>query len=161
MLVRVSEINPETVAKLFAVYDESMADMRENFGDEQEMHDAYAEFLQDFVSEQTQLVLAEEVEDRWVSALRAIATSPDKWSLEAVETAPELRGKGYGKLLLKDSIAYLAHLGAKTVECIIADNNSISMKLHSACGFEPTKDAPVNCWNELEEGCILFRRNIV
>ncbi|MGN1075121.1 MAG: GNAT family N-acetyltransferase, partial [Eubacteriales bacterium] len=133
------------------------AALKHQFGSDSEMKESYASFLKDFIEQEGRLVLVETVDGQWVSGLRAIETNPGKWFIEAVETMPEYRHNGYGRMLLLDTIALLRTRNAKTLECIIAENNAASIKLHSGCGFIGTADAPINCWDEREDGGILFR----
>ena len=80
--------------------------------------------------------------------------------LEAVETMPGQRNRGYGKKLIRHVTEFLKGIGAKKIDCIIGKSNLSSIKMHSDCGFKETKEPPVNCWGELEEGRILFRLEI-
>ncbi|MGN1347860.1 MAG: GNAT family N-acetyltransferase [Acutalibacteraceae bacterium] len=157
MLNIVTQIDENTISRLMSVYSESMNDMRINFADDDEMCAAYASFLREFVKNPKQLIIAEASDDEWVSALRAIETIKGHWFLEAVETKPEERKKGFGKDLLRHTIDYLKSIGMTELTCTISKNNFKSQALHEKCGFIPTNELPLNCWGELEEGCILYR----
>lgn len=160
MLDIVTQIDENTVNRLSAVYSESMDDMKINFANDFEMYAAYAAFLRDFVKNSKQLIIVETVNDDWVSALRAIETSEGHWFLEAVETKPDERGKGFGKDLLHHTIQYLKKSGMTELACTISKNNHKSQSLHGKCGFFPTNDLPLNCWGEVEENTILYRFEI-
>ena len=153
MLIHVTQIDEETVERLFAVYVESMEDLRENYPSLPEMKADYGAFLKDFVADPRHLVLVED----WVSGLRAIETEAGRWFLEAVETMPEERHKGYGKRLLRHTILELERRGMTEITCTISKHNTASQALHSQCGFVPTEEPPRNPWGELEEGTVLFR----
>ena len=157
MLIEIKEINAAVVDRLFAVYAESMADLSGNFGSADEMRAGYEGFLREFIREPGQSVLVETDRDQWVSALRAVEYRPGVWFIEAVETAPDRRGSGFGRRLLTHAAERLLSLGAKRIECIIHPDNTASQRLHAACGFVPTDDKPVNCWGETETGCVLWR----
>ncbi|MGN1117391.1 MAG: GNAT family N-acetyltransferase [Acutalibacteraceae bacterium] len=157
MLNIVTQIDENTISRLMSVYSESMNDMRINFADDAQMCAAYASFLREFVKSPKQLIIVETFDDEWVSALRAIETIKGYWFLEAVETKPEERKKGFGKDLLHHTIDYLKSIGMTELTCIISKNNFKSQALHEKCGFIPTNELPLNCWGELEEGCILYR----
>ena len=157
MLNIVTQIDENTINRLLSVYSESMQDMRKNFASDAEMCAAYAAFLRDFVKNPKQLVIVETSDDEWVSALRAIETMEGHWFLEAVETKPEERKKGFGKALLCHTMDYLKNIGMTELTCTISKNNVKSQALHGKCGFIPTDEPPLNCWGELEEGCILYR----
>ena len=102
-------------------------------------------------------IFAEIFNDEWVSALRAIETTEGHWFLEAVETKPDKRKKGFGKNLLHHTVNCLKDRGMTEVTCTIAKNNYKSQALHEKCGFVPTNDPPLNCWGESEKGTILYR----
>lgn len=157
MLNIVTQIDENTISRLLSVYSESMNDMRINFADDAQMCAAYTSFLREFVKNPKQLIIVETSDDEWVSALRAIETIKGHWFLEAVETKPEERKKGFGKDLLRHTIEYLKSIGMTELTCIISKNNFKSQALHEKCGFIPTNELPLNCWGELEEGCILYR----
>ncbi len=160
MINIVTQIDENTISRLLSVYSESMDDMRINFNNDVEMCLAYASFLRDFVQNPKQLIVVETVNDDWVSALRAIETTDGHWFLEAVETKPDERKKGFGKNLLCHTIDYLKNRGMKELTCTISENNYKSQALHEKCGFVPTIDPPLNCWGELEKGTILYRLEI-
>ena len=157
MLKEITEIDAAVVDRLFAVYAESMADLSENFDSTDEMRAGYEGFLREFIREPGQLILVESDGDQWVSALRAIEYRPCVWFIEAVETAPDRRGQGFGKRLLTHTAERLLAIGAKQIEGIIHPANTASQRLHAACGFAPTNDEPVNCWGETETGRVLWR----
>lgn len=160
MLNAVTQIDENAIRRLLSVYSESMNDMKMNFADDEEMRAAYASFLRDFVKNPKQRILVETFEDTWVSALRAIEITEGRWFLEAVETKPDERKKGFGKALLYDTIDYLKTLGMTEATCTISKNNYKSQALHETCGFIPTNNPPLNCWGELEEKTILYRLEI-
>lgn len=157
MLKIVTQIDEDTIHRLYSVYAESMLDLKMHFSSNAEMYASYASFLKDFIQKPKQLIIVETFDDEWVSALRAIATTDGHWFLEAVETKPEERKRGYGKKLLENTIAYLKSIGMTTLTCTVAKNNFASRALHEKIGFIPTAEPSVNCSEELEEGAILYR----
>lgn len=157
MLNIVTQIDGNTLRRLLSVYSESMQDLRINFSSDAEMRAAYESFLRDFVKSAKHLILVEESGGEWVSALRAIETGEGRWFLEAVETKPASRQKGFGTALLRHTIDYLRGLGMTELTCLISKKNLASQALHGKCGFVPTDEPPLNCWGELEEGTVLYR----
>ena len=157
MLNLVTQIDENAISRLLSVYSESMNEMKIHFANDAEMCGAYASFLRDFVKNPKQLILVEATDDEWVSALRAIETIEGHWFLEAVETKPDERNKGFGKDLLYHTIDYLTNIGMRELTCTISKNNFKSQALHEKCGFISTNAPPINCWGELEEGTILYR----
>ncbi|MFQ7239459.1 GNAT family N-acetyltransferase [Roseburia intestinalis] len=160
MLERIENVNEQVIEKMFLLYAESMADMEREFKDRDEMEASYAAFLKEFIENPKQMVFVETAEKQWVCGLRAVESEPGKWFLEAVETMPGHRNRGYGKKLIRHVTEFLKGIGAKKIDCIIGKSNLSSIKMHSDCGFKETKEPPVNCWGELEEGRILFRLEI-
>lgn len=157
MLTVVKQVDEETIDRFFSVYSESMEDLKRNYSSIAEMKSAYAAFLSDFIADPKQLVLVEKTDSIWVSGLRAVETKPGHWFLEAVETKPEERKKGYGKNLLLHTIQYLQSIGMMELSCTISKRNMGSQVLHKKCGFVPTSEPPINPWGQREEGTILFR----
>lgn len=157
--MRVEHIDDGVVDRLFSVYEESMADLADGFASASEMRGEYRAFLEEFVSVPGQLVLVEDRDGTWASALRAVPFGEGRWFIEAVETAPAMRNRGCGRDLLAHTIDLLRSLGATELSCIIEPENVASQRLHEGCGFVATDDAPTNPWDELEGGCILYRRS--
>jgi len=54
----------------------------------------------------------------------------------SIYIAPESRGKGLGKALLKESLELTKQLDIKTVVCFIFSHNTPSIKLFKSFGFE-------------------------
>lgn len=157
MLNIVKNIDEDTINNLLDIYCESMEAMESSFDNHNEMIDEYISFIKDFINKPQQLIMVEEVENIWVSGLRAIETEKGKWFFEAVETKPSERHKGYGKKLLQHSVACLEKLGMTEITCTISEHNLKSKELHKKCGFIETNDSPINPWGEFEEGRVLYR----
>lgn len=157
MLVVVESIDDDVVERLFNVYAESMADLSCGFSNDEEMRASYRGFLEEFVSDPGHLMLVEEDGGVWRSGLRAVSCGDGCWFAEAVETDPDARRQGYGRLLLLHTAEYLRSLGAREMTCCISESNAASRRLHESCGFSATGEDPVNPWGELEEGCLLYR----
>ncbi len=111
MLVAVRAVDDGVIERLFGVYAESMGDLLSDFSNEGEMRSSYSEFLEGFVSDPGHLVLVEEDDGTWKSALRAILCCGGNWFVEAVETDPGTRRQGYGRLLLQHVTEHLRSLG--------------------------------------------------
>ena len=72
----------------------------------------------------------------YVSALR-LEPYKDGWLLEALETAPDHRRRGWAKALMR---AVLEMLGETTVYSHVSRRNEASLRTHYACGFEKHLD---------------------
>lgn len=78
-------------------------------------------------------------QERYVSALR-MEPYQDGLLLEALETAPGCRRRGYGEQLLR---AALDWAGEQKVYSHVRRNNAASMALHRKCGFQTLLDYAV------------------
>ena len=78
-------------------------------------------------------------EGRYVSALR-MEPYRDGLLLEALETAPEFRRKGYGSALVR---AVLDIVGEQKIYAHVHKKNIASLMTHEKCGFHETMDYAV------------------
>lgn len=76
---------------------------------------------------------------RYVSALR-LEPYRDGWLLQALETAPGERRKGYASALME---AALGRLPGEKVYSHVSRRNLPSRKTHEKCGFRPVLDYAV------------------
>lgn len=157
MLKEIRDISELTVSRLFSLYSESMSDLQKHFSSAAEMAQSYAAFLTEFVSSPDRLILIEEANGEWVSGLRAIQSAKGQWFLEAVETKPDCRKQGYGKMLLTDTISHLNTMGMYQITCQISKGNIPSQRLHSAVGFTATNEPSVDPWGNTDERTILYK----
>ena len=82
------------------------------------------------------------VDDVYKSALR-LEPYRDGLLLQALETAPDARKKGYGFSLVK---AVLEHCGNTKYKCVyshVEKHNRSSLNLHRKCGFQKLADSAV------------------
>lgn len=156
MLKRITQVEPWVVQGQMELYRESMAQLARRFESPQAMEQAYGEFLKEFVTHDHQMVLVEEVDGAWVSGLRCVESAPGVWYLEALETAPQARGKGWAKQLLAHTQALLCQQGAQELFSLIDPANTSSIAAHVACGFTATQRKPVNGWGEEQLGDVLY-----
>lgn len=71
----------------------------------------------------------------WVSALRLSEVQPGLYYLEALETRPGFRQKGYAARLLREVIVHLKDKGPfRICDCVDKENRP-SVRTHLACGF--------------------------
>lgn len=76
-----------------------------------------------------------EEDGTYISALR-LEPYKDGLLLEALETAPQHRQKGYAAALLKSVLTYLEALGGSSVYSHVGKRNIASLKTHDTCGFQ-------------------------
>lgn len=79
---------------------------------------------------------------RYVSALR-IEPYKDGFLLTGLETAPEVRGKGYATSLTGAVLSELAKKGSVSVYSHVGKRNTSSVAVHKACGFQKHLDHAV------------------
>lgn len=72
----------------------------------------------------------------WVSALRLYKIENNFYYLEALETAPEYRQRGYATRLLKSVISGLQSSGSFKICDCVSKKNIASLNTHKKCGFK-------------------------
>ena len=77
---------------------------------------------------------------RYQSALR-LEPYADGLLLQALETAPDARRKGYARALMEATLSYLRQTDAQVVYSHVSKRNFPSLNLHKACGFEVCSDS--------------------
>jgi RimJ/RimL family protein N-acetyltransferase len=99
-----------------------------------------------------------EVKGRPVCALR-LEPYRDGMLLEALETAPEQRRKGYAAALIR---AMLAQLGAGKIYAHVGKRNEASLKTHISCGFRRISEQAVYADGSVNDRCctLLYEGNL-
>lgn len=95
-----------------------------------------------------------EEEGRYISALR-LEPYRDGWLLEALETRPDCRRRGYGQQLVR-SVAALPEFSK--IYSHIHRKNVPSLRLHEACGFEKILDYAVYINGSVNDHCVTYCR---
>lgn len=72
--------------------------------------------------------------DEWVAALR-LTLLDGYYYLEALETAPQHRKKGYATLLIQLVLKRLKKHGKVHIRCCVSKKNTASLATHMKCGF--------------------------
>ncbi len=101
--------------------------------------DFYDYLKQDFFRRENALYALWEVHGETVSALR-LESYRDGYLLEALETAPSHRRKGYAKSLMEAFLAFAREKGFLPVYSHIRKGNIPSESVHKSCGFTVYKD---------------------
>ena len=91
---------------------------------------------------------------KYVSALR-LEPYRDGLLLEALETAPEQRHKGYGRRLMQ---AALGQIQGKPVYSHVEKRNAASLALHMGCGFEKIQDCAVYIDGSVSQNAVTLKR---
>ena len=79
--------------------------------------------------------------------------------LEALETAPEQRRKGYATALIR---AALAQVGTVKIYSHVGKRNEASLKTHIACGFRRISEQAVYADGSVNDRCctLLYGGNL-
>lgn len=143
-----NNFNSVETERFLAVYKESTADNASRWYPELEPAEAikkyesgYLEFMQNgfFNVGGTLYILSDG--EYYVSALRLIQLSENDYFLEALETNPGFRNRGYAKQLLNKTIYSLTENALNfTIKSHIEKNNTASINAHLAAGFVITAD---------------------
>ena len=147
MLQIVRSVSRLKFDELMAIYEEGnrekaeeiYPDLPEAFGMLRAEQDFYQYLRDSFFQDPKAFYCLWSVDGRYVSALR-MEPYRDGLLLEALETAPQLRCRGFGQQLLQ---AVLDHLPAGKVYSHVSKNNIPSMGLHEKCGFSKIADHAV------------------
>lgn len=139
MLKVVKNLRELPFSELMDIYIEGNEEKAEQYGDggllraESEFYDYLKE---DFFKVPGAFYCIWQEKGQSVSALR-LEPYRDGWLLEALETAPPCRRKGYAKALV---MAVLAYMGDQIIYSHVSKSNKTSLQTHFSCGFEKWKD---------------------
>ena len=82
--------------------------------------------------------------ETWVSALRLNELKPGFYYLEALETRPDSRRKGYAARLLSEALAALRQTGPFELHDCVGKKNEASLRTHLKCGFRIVREEGVD-----------------
>ena len=150
MLIIAEKLNMLSFSSLMAVYEEGN---RENGAElyakcsegeqllraEQDFHQYLSEI---FFRTHRAVYLIWQERGRYVSALR-LEPWNDGFLLEALETAPQDRRKGYATALLKAMQQYAAAQGIRKIYSHVGKKNQASLRAHYGAGFDKIMDHAV------------------
>ena len=138
MLKIIKSMRDFPFARMMEVYHESIiATARECYPEESEfrgLYDAEMEFYQylryDFFTMENSFYAIWEEKDIPVSAAR-FERWKDGWLMEALETHPDYRGRGYAAMVLQGALECME----EPVYAHVAKDNKASARVHEKCGF--------------------------
>ena len=139
MLLIMKRLEELDFSALMDVYMEGNLEKAEEYGDggllraEREFYDYLRE---DFFRQQGAFYAVWTEQGEYVSALR-LEPHKDGWLLEALETAPDCRRKGYAKMLMA---AVVEQMGQVVIYSHVSKQNEASLRTHYACGFRKHLD---------------------
>ena len=145
MLIKISEYQKVDSRKLMDVYSESNYENTDYFfPDEadkeaavQRVEAGFLDFLKnDFFNQAEAAYWILEIDGVYVSALRTCMIQKGLYYLEALETRPDYRRKGYGAMLLSSVVESLKKAGSFRLCDCVSKKNTASLKTHEKCGFQ-------------------------
>ncbi len=151
MLITIS--NPEELdgERLMGIYRESNEENAEDQypdldGTEavEKIRRGFVEFIKkDFLNGANRYFVWEE-DGVWVSALRLYFVREGFYYIEALETHPDYRRRGYGARVLSETLKVLEKTGPFEVHDCVSRTNEASLATHRKCGFVIDSDVGVN-----------------
>ena len=144
MLIEITEFQKVDQRRLMDVYSESNYENTDYFYPDEANKDAavqkveagFLDFLKnDFFNNADAKYWILESDGVWVSALRTYRIRKGLYYLEALETHPDHRRKGYGAGLLSSVTDSLKKDGSFRLCSCVSKKNAASLKTHEKCGF--------------------------
>ena len=144
MIVEIKTFDQVDGRKLMDIYRESNTENTDYFypdvsnKDEalQKVECDYLNYIEnDFLANSKNRYMILEHDGTWVCALRLYCIDDRLYYIEALETHPEYRRKGYAVQLLTDVIGLLKERGAYTVCDCVDKKNMASLLTHQKVGF--------------------------
>jgi ribosomal protein S18 acetylase RimI-like enzyme len=145
MLLRIMEYRDLDEIKLMDVYAESNFKNAEYFyPDETDKHIAvqkvearFLDFMKnDFFKRTEASYWILKKDGIWVSAFRTCKVQAGLYYLEALETRPDQRKKGYASILISNVVETLKKEGFFRLCDCVSKKNIASLRTHEKCGFQ-------------------------
>ena len=150
MLLKISDFSTIDPRKLMDVYSESNYENTDYFYPDEtdkaaavsKVEAGFLQFLKDdfFTHAKASCWILEE-NGIWISALRTCEIRPGLYYLEALETRPDHRRKGYGSALLSGVLEEMKADGPFRLCDCVGKKNAASLKTHEKCGFRIVSEA--------------------
>lgn len=148
MLLKIREFSQIDTRKFLDIYAESNRENAEDFfpGEDigaavKKVETGFIEFLDEFFSKPGNTYWILEEDGLWVSALRLSLIGPGSYYLEALETRPDSRQKGFAVKLMKAVTDELKAFGPFVIRDCVSKRNVPSIKTHEKAGFCIVSDA--------------------
>ena len=109
-------------------------------------------FLGKFMSKDENTYYVWEENGEWVSALR-LTKLDGFYFMEALETAPEHRGKGYASELIKALIQKFKEYEQVVIRSNVRKTNIASLATHEKCGFVIEEENGTNHISGVQKDC--------
>lgn len=128
----IHSVYPEASYEIAKDKHPKMQDLSEAIREEEQYF--VEKFLGKFMSKNENTYYVWEVDGEWVSALR-LTKLDGYYFMEALETAPEHRKKGYASELIKAVIQKFEEVGPTVIRSNVRKTNAASLATHQKCGF--------------------------
>ena len=157
MLIKIIDYQKVDTRKLMDVYSESNYENTDCFfPDEadkeaavQKVEAGFLDFLKnDFFKKAEAAYWVLEIDGVYVSALRTCMIQKGLYYLEALETRPDCRRKGYGAMLLSCVADSLKENGPFRLCSCVSKKNAASLKTHEKSGFQVVSEEGYDYLNE-------------
>ena len=150
MLIKLTELQDTDISRLMAIYIEGNRENAAWFYPElpeaegiRRAEQDFVTFLRaDFFTRAGSVYYVWEEAGQWVAALRLERTA-DGYYLEALETRPDQRRKGYGAGLLRAACRDLEREGPIRMRDCVRKTNESSLRTHLAAGFCVDQDPAI------------------
>ena len=145
MLKILTEYRKVDTRKLMEIYSESNYENTDYFYPEEsdkaaavrKVESGFLDFLKnDFFKKTDATYWVLEIDGVWVSALRTCKIQEGLYYMEALETRPDYRRKGYGAELLSSAADSLKKNGSFRLCSCVSKKNIASLRTHEKCGFQ-------------------------
>ena len=145
MLLKITRYEDLDGRKLMDVYAESnfentdyfFPDIKDKEEAVKKVEAGFVDYLKkEFFTQEGSAYWILEEDGVWVSALRTTRFRPDACYLEALETKPDCRKRGYAVRLLTEVLTVLKADGPFVMYDCVGKRNTASLKTHEKCGFQ-------------------------
>ena len=156
MLLRIESFRDVDCRSLMDIYEESNLENTSFFcpdiGDSEEakktVENGFLGYLEnEFLPQSGNCIYVLEEDGIWLCALRLSHIKDEIYYIEALETRPDSRRKGWGSRLLLSMIDEMKKGGDFTLCDCVSKNNEASVRTHLKCGFSLVSSEG---WNYLE-----------
>jgi L-amino acid N-acyltransferase YncA len=163
MLLQIKNYSEIDARKLMDIYEESNFENVDYFYPDEvdktlgvkKVEEGFLDFLKSkFFTNVNSTYWVYEENGVWLSTARTCFLEPDIIYLEALETMPRERRKGYGYKLLSLMIEALKKEGIVRICDCVSKKNIPSLKTHEKCGFKIVSDSGRDYLNnDIDEHC--------
>ena len=153
MLIEITKYQEMDKRKLMEVYSEGNHENADYFYPDEtdkkaairKAEEDFQNFLKnDFFNKTKATYWTLEINGVWVSALRTCRVQENLYYLEALETRPDCRKKGYGTTLLSSVVEALKKNGSFQLCSCVNKQNVASLKTHEKNGFKVVSEEGYN-----------------